>query len=277
METPQKYEIGIVDTRKVVQTILNNYDFDLKDYALTSLKRRIEHAISFFGLSDADALIVFLQKDKDFFNAFMKELNVETTELFRDPSVWRMLRDTIIPELVRSSGSAKFLVPMITSGEELFSLCILLRESGLEEDCQIFATAFTGNIIDQIKKGEFNTKKIENSDSNYQKFSGKFEFQKYYSLSSNSAFWDKSLVENVQFSIQNTSFDNLPKGLRLVIFRNKLIYFNQVLGDKAVMALHQSLLPGGYLVTGTKESIGTGVVSSNFQLIDKNEKIYRRK
>ena len=191
--------------------------------------------------------------------------------------MWRMLRDSVIPELIRSSGSAKFLVPMISSGEELYSLSILIRESGFEKDCQVFATAFSENIIEQIKKGEFNPKKIENSDSNYQKFSGKFEFQKYYSLSNTSAFWDKSLVENVQFSIQNTSFDNLAKSLRLVIFRNKMIYFNQLLADKAVMAIHQSLLPGGYLVTGTKESIGTGMVGSNFQLIDKNEKIYRRK
>lgn len=277
METPPKYEIGIVDTKKVVQAIFDNYGFDLKDYALTSLKRRIEHAISFFGLSDAESLIGRLQEDKDFFSAFIKELAVETTELFRDPSVWRMLRDSVIPELIRSSGSAKFLVPMISSGEELYSLSILIRESGFEKDCQVFATAFSENIIEQIKKGEFNPKKIENSDSNYQKFSGKFEFQKYYSLSNTSAFWDKSLVENVQFSIQNTSFDNLAKSLRLVIFRNKMIYFNQLLADKAVMAIHQSLLPGGYLVTGTKESIGTGMVGSNFQLIDKNEKIYRRK
>jgi chemotaxis protein methyltransferase CheR len=277
METPPKYEIGIVDTKKVVQAIFDNYGFDLKDYALTSLKRRIEHAISFFGLSDAESLIGRLQEDKDFFSAFIKELAVETTELFRDPSVWRMLRDSVIPELIRSSGSAKFLVPMISSGEELYSLSILIRESGFEKDCQVFATAFSENIIEQIKKGEFNPKKIENSDSNYQKFSGKFEFQKYYSLSNTSAFWDKSLVENVQFSIQNTSFDNLTKSLRLVIFRNKMIYFNQLLADKAVMAIHQSLLPGGYLVTGTKESIGTGMVGSNFQLIDKNEKIYRRK
>lgn len=277
MDTPLKYEIGIVDTRKVVQTILNNYNFDLKDYALTSLKRRIEHTISFFGLSDAEALIDRLQKEKDFFNAFIKELAVETTELFRDPSVWRMLRDTIIPELVRSSGSAKFLIPMVSSGEELYSLCILLRETGLEKDCQIFATAFTENVIDNIRQGEFNTKKIENSDSNYQKFSGKFDFQKYYTISNNTAYWDKSLVENVQFIVQNTSFDNIPKSLRLVVFRNKLIYFNQLLADKVVLAINQSLLPGGYLVTGTKENIGTGAVGSNFQLIDKNEKIYRKK
>jgi chemotaxis protein methyltransferase CheR len=277
METPPKYEIGIVDTKKVIQTIFDNFGFDLKDYALTSLKRRIEYAISFFGLSDAEALIARLQMDKDFFSAFIKELAVETTELFRDPSVWRMLRDSVIPELMRSTGSAKFLVPMISSGEELYSLCVLLKESGIEKDCQVFATAFSENIIEQIKKGEFNPKKIENSESNYQKFSGKFEFQKYYSVSNNYAFWDSSLVQNIQFSIQNTSFDNLPKGLRLVIFRNKLIYFNQLLSDKAVMALYQSLLPGGYLVTGTKESIGTGIVGSNFHLIDKNEKIYRRK
>ena len=85
METPPKYEIGIVDTKKVVQAIFDNYGFDLKDYALTSLKRRIEHAISFFGLSDAESLIGRLQEDKDFFSAFIKELAVETTELLRDP------------------------------------------------------------------------------------------------------------------------------------------------------------------------------------------------
>lgn len=277
MENLNKYEIGIVDTRKVVQTIWDNYAFDLKDFALTSLKRRIEHTISVFNLTDAEGLINRLRKEKVFFEEFVKEFMVETTELFRDPSLWRMLRDNIIPGLLNSNGTTKFFVPMVTSGEELYSLAILLRESGFDRSSQVIASSFTDKNIEQVSKGVFNLKNFENSESNYQKFAGKPDVKKYLTLSGNSGFWEKSLIENVKFIRQNTSFDEIPGGLRLIIFRNKLIYFNQTLADRALSALYQSLLPGGYLVIGTKEIIASNNSGYNFQLVDQNEKIYRKK
>ncbi len=161
MENLFKSELGIIDTRRVVQTIWDKYGFDLKDYALTSLKRRLEHTIAFFGLSDAEALISKLQKEKDFFEVFINVFEVETTEYFRDPSVWRVLRDTIIPELIQSTGSAKLFVPLISSGEELYSLAVLLRESGIESSSQLYASAYSNNTIEKVVSGQFNYKKLE--------------------------------------------------------------------------------------------------------------------
>ncbi len=277
MEENNKYEIGIVDTRKVVQAISDLFGMDLKDYALTSLKRRLEHTIGAFGLNDADGLIARLKKDPGFFGDFMQEFSVETTELFRDPSVWRMLRDIIIPEVIQSTGSSRIFVPMISSGEELYSLAILLRESGFDVASQVYASSLSAKSIEQVKTGLFNPVKLENSESNYLKFSGKVEFSKYYASNNVTGNWDPSLIEKVQFIEQNTSFENSPRSVRLVLFRNKLIYFNQPLADTVISSLHQSLLPGGYLVVGTKENIPTGITGAAFQIVDKNEKIYRKK
>lgn len=277
MEPSQKYEIGIVDTRKVVQTIFDLYGFDLKDFALTSLKRRIEHVVSEFNLADADGLVNQLRTDKAFFEDFTTEFVVETTELFRDPSLWRALRDELIPDLVNSSGSGKIFVPMISSGEELYSLCILLKESGLENKFQVIASAISGKIIDCVKEGSFDPKKIENSESNYQKFSGRFDFQKYYTHENQKAKWDKTIVENVQFITQNTDFSDSPKSVRLIVFRNKLIYFNQLLSDKILSVLYQSLLPGGYLIIGNKEKMSTNAPGYYFQEVDRSEKIFKKK
>jgi chemotaxis protein methyltransferase CheR len=277
MEQSRKYEIGIVETRKVVQTILDLYSFDLKDFALTSLKRRIEHVISELHLTDADGLVSKLRTDKSFFEEFASEFVVETTELFRDPSLWRALRDALIPELVNSSGTGKIFVPMISSGEELYSLCILLKENRLENQFQVIASAFSGRIIDRVKQGSFDPKKIENSESNYQKFSGKFDFQKYYTHENHNANWDKTLVENVQFMRQNTDLADSPKSVRLVVFRNKLIYFNQSLSDKVLSVLYQSILPGGYLVLGNKEKLSTNAPGYHFQEVDRSEKIFKKK
>lgn len=277
MEENSKYEIGIVDTRKVVQAISDLFGIDLKDYALTSLKRRLEHTITFFGLTDADGLLTRLKKEPGFIEDFLQEFSVETTELFRDPSVWKMLRESVIPEVIQSTGSSRIFVPLITSGEELYSLAILLKESGYEDSCQVHASALSPKTIESVKNGMFNIKKLENSESNYQKFSGRVEFSKYYTCINNSGNWDTSLIGKVEFSIQNTNFDNIPRSVRLVLFRNKLIYFNQSLADKAILALHQSLLPGGFMVVGTKENIPTGITGAAFQIFDKNEKIYRRK
>jgi chemotaxis protein methyltransferase CheR len=191
--------------------------------------------------------------------------------------LWRTLRDWLIPELVNSSGSGKIFVPLVSSGEELYSLCILLKESGLKNQFQVIASAFSGKIIDRVKEGSFDPKKIENSESNYQKFSGKFDFQKYFTHDNHKAYWDRTLVENVQFIRQNTDFADYPKSVRLVVFRNKLIYFNQLLSDKVLSELYQSLLPGGYLIIGNKEKVSTNAPGYYFQEVDRSEKIFKKK
>lgn len=277
MHSGPRYEIGIVDTRRVVQIIYDLFGFDLKDFSLTSLKRRLDHVIAHFNLSDADGLIKMLKLETLFFEEFLREFLVEDTELFRDPSLWRILRDSIIPGLLGCNGTLKILLPAVSSAEELVSLTILLRENGWEKETQVFASAFSDSIIKKVKEGVFDMKKFEVSDSNYQKLPGKSELCKYIRISGTSGFLDHSLFERVHFVRHDHAFKDMPKGMRLILFRNKLIYFSPGMEDRVLGVLFQSLMPGGYLVTGNKETISRATIDYGFNLVDKSESIYKKR
>jgi chemotaxis protein methyltransferase CheR len=114
-----RYEIGIVDTRNIIKTLLDDFGYDFRDYALTSFKRRLEYILSLYALRDADGLIAKLKDSKDFLDQFLYDITPETTEMFRDPSFWRVLRDEIIPELVRSATSKpRIWIASFDSGED---------------------------------------------------------------------------------------------------------------------------------------------------------------
>lgn len=274
-----RYEIGIVETRNVIKVLLDTFGYDFRDYALTSFKRRLEDIIMKNGIKDTDALIYKLQNNTDFFEVFLKEVTPETTEMFRDPSFWRFLREEIIPDILKGSTKNKIWVAAFDSGEELYSLCILLKELQVLEQFQIFASIFSDETAKKIKAGRIDIKQIEFNEANYERSNCSNKYSDYYSLgNSNSVIvLDTSLIEGVSFLKQNTLFNNPPSGIKLALFRNQLIYYNQIHQDKALNVIQNSLSPGGYLALGTKESLENTNASNKFTVVNDAEKIYKKK
>ena len=274
-----RYEIGIVETRNVIKTLLDTYGYDFRDFALTSFKRRLEDVIMKNGLRDSEGLINRLQSNKDFFEHFLKDITPETTEMFRDPSLWRSLREDIIPAIVKSSSKLKIWVAAFDSGEEIYSLCILLKEMDLLDKFQITASTISDEVTKKIKSGRLDIKQLEVNEANYDRSNGTKRYADYHTIASNNGaiIIDSSLVSDVTFVKQDTLFSNAPSGMRLVLFRNQLIYFNQILQDKALNAIHNSLAPGGYLALGAKETLENTNSNNKFTVINDAEKIYRKK
>jgi chemotaxis protein methyltransferase CheR len=274
-----RYEIGIVETRNVIKAIFDTYGYDFRDYALTSFKRRLEDAITKNGLKDAEGLIYRLQSNKDFFELFLKDITPETTEMFRDPSLWRVLREEIVPELAKSNSKVKIWVAAFDSGEELFSLCILLKEMNLLDRFQIFASAFSDDITKKISSGRIDAKQLEVNEANYERSNGKAKYSDYYTLlpANGSITIDPSLIQGVTFIKQNTLYNSAPSAMKLVLFRNQIIYFNQILQDKILNEIHGSIIPGGYLVLGAKETLENTNSSNKFTVTNESEKIYKKK
>jgi len=270
-------EIGIVDARNIIKTIKEIYKYDFTDYALTSFKRRLEKIIETYNLKYADILIHRLKEDPDFFDKFLYGTSVETTEIFRDPSLWRLLRNEFFPRLLRNSNKFKIWIPASSSGEELYSMLILLKESNFLEKVQIIVSCFSNQNIEAIKSGLFNPKKIEVGIENYQRFNGKFELSDLYTIKNNIAYWDASLLNNVILEKQNIFFDNAPAKINLILFRNQIIYYNQTLQDKIVKVMHKSLVTGGYLIIGVKESLGNYIRDKYFVLENESENIYKKR
>jgi chemotaxis protein methyltransferase CheR len=271
-------ELGIVETRSIISVIANKYNYDFSDYALTSLKRRLELIIDQLNIKHIDVLINKLSDDNAFFDLFIDSLSVPSSEMFRDPSFWRMMHDEIIPQLMEETcGNLKIWLPNSVSGDELYSLTILLSEMNLLDKVQIQVSSLSNKSIDNIKSGIIAQPKLEISIDNYTRANGLFELPKYLTDKGGLIFRDTSLISGVTFFKQNTFLEPMPQNIRLVLFRNKMIYYNLTLQAKVLKNLLQTIPVGGRLIIGTKESL-TNVFSNNdFALISNSESIYKRR
>lgn len=273
-----RYEIGIVDTRNIIKTLLDDFGYDFRDYALTSFKRRLEYILSLYALRDADGLIAKLKDSKDFLDQFLYDITPETTEMFRDPSFWRVLRDEIIPELVRSATSKpRIWIASFDSGEELYSLSILLKELNLLNEVNVYCNVLSEQTVQRITSGKINPKDMEVNDANYQRFNEKGKYASYYQTEGNSIMFDVSLIKDVNFIRQNTLITLDPGAPKLIIFRNQAIYYNQLLSEKVFANLANCLVAGGYLALGVKETLENTNISNKFTLYNEPERIYKRK
>jgi chemotaxis protein methyltransferase CheR len=268
-------ELSIIEYRNIVKTIKDFKNFDFSDYALTSLKRRIENAMSSHGIRQYEFLLERIKFDEPFFQLFIQEISTEGTEMFRDPSLWRLLRDEIFPLFFQESSTVKFWLPFSVSGDELFTLAIVLKENNWLDQSEILVSVINSNILDRIKSGNFKTSKIETSTDNYNRYQGNYNLAHYYNMDKDVASRDLSLISKVKFFQQNINFDNSPQDIRFVLYRNQMIYFNQNLQDKVLKIIHEKLIQGGFLVIGIMEQLGI-VNGKLFKQFNETEKVYRK-
>lgn len=271
-------ELGIVDTKNIIKTLSENYNLDFSDYALTSIKRRIERIMDLYNFKYPDILVHKLLENKEFIDSFIYEVSIPSTEMFRDPSLWRQLRDEIIPCLIKESrNSLKIWLPNSVSGDELYSLTILLSEMNLLDDVQIIVSAISDRSIEIMQSGVFNSQKLDISGDNYIRANGTRELANYYQIDNNTIIRNKNLLKNVKFLKQNLFCEPFPQGIKLILFRNKMIYYNQQLQWRIVKNIFTALNPGGIFIIGTKETLSNLYGSTEFTLISNNESIYKRK
>jgi chemotaxis protein methyltransferase CheR len=270
-------EIGIVETRNIIRLINELYHYDFTDFALTSFKRRLENFISLYNLKFADNLYSKLREDKEFFDLFLHEILVEPTEMFRDPSLWRLLRDEYLPQIAKSNDRIKVWFPMTVSGEELLSFKILINEIGLADKCETTVSYISRKSNELIKTGKVKSTKIDVSKENYTRFHGLSRFEEYYTMKENTVFFNDNIYNDVLFIQQDLTFESNPKSIDLIFFRNQLLYFNQGLQDRILDTLYESLSYNGYLITGIREKISLADSNKFLRVVDANENIYQKK
>ncbi len=270
-------EIGIVDTRNIIRILNESHDLDFSNHALTSFKRRLEKAILVNNLKNADNLILRLKDDKNFIKKFLKDIAIESTEMFRDPSLWRWLRDEFFPQQIKPNQRFKIWLPDCVSGDELFTLCIQLLEHGWLDKVTIIASSIIEEQIETIKSGLLHFKKIDLSSENYKRYNGLRNFTDYYKLENNMAYRDTSLIERVDFQVHNITSDAPLKDIKLIIFRNHMIYYNPTLQTKILRKLHESLSYNGHLIIGIQENLEGYSKGNEFALVNKNENIYKKR
>jgi chemotaxis protein methyltransferase CheR len=271
-------EIGIVEAKNIIKTINDGFGIDFSDYALTSFKRRLEKVMDVYNLKYIDLLVNKFHDDAGFIDQFLQEISVPTTEMFRDPSLWRLMREELIPRLYSENGSSfKIWLPCSTSGDELFSLAIMLKELNLLDKVSIVVSSICERSLEIIKSGILTPSKVEISSDNYIRAYGEHQLAHYIEIKDNLYYRDTSLIKNVTFFKQDLFCNPFPQGIKLVLLRNKMIYFNQVLQWKVVKNIYQALNPGGLFIIGIQESLGQLYGLNEFSIFNENECIYKRK
>jgi chemotaxis protein methyltransferase CheR len=271
-------ELGIVDIREIIRTIKLHYNYDFADYALTSFKQRLERVMIRNNIDSPEKMITKLQKESGFFNTFLSDIAVPSTELFRDPSLWRWLREVYFPSVIEKTiGKFKIWLPYCVSGGELYSLTILLSEMDMLDKVYIVATCISDILIDKISEGCYDPKKIDVSVENYKRFNGSRDLSTYFKTDQGCVLSATSLIRNVEFRKLTINFDNAPVNNKLILFRNNLIYYNPTMQERVLQILHETLSGSGHLILGIREKIVNSNTNRDFEVINEAESVYRKR
>jgi chemotaxis protein methyltransferase CheR len=270
------HDIQIIDIRRLTETIRNIYGFDFTNYAMSSFKRRVKRVLDLYKLNSVEQLIRKIGEDRRFFEEFVSEITVNVTEMFRDPSFWRELRDKVIPNILLNHNKISIWHAGCSSGEEVYSMAILLHEMGILENARIVATDIDHAILHKAESGIYPEKNMDLNEKNYIRFRGSANFRDYYEVRNGKAYMDKSLVKSVSFRRHDLVNGVVFGKFDLVICRNVMIYFNQTLQNEVLKKLHESIFKYGYLAIGSKESLIWCEIANKFIVVNNEEKIHKK-
>ncbi len=268
-------DIDIVDLKRISELIYQKYNYDFRNYAMSSFKRRVQRIIELKKLT-VDGLIKRLNDTPSFINEFLDELTVNVTEMFRDPSFWRIMREEIIPAILLNHKQFKIWHAGCSSGEEVLSMAILLKEMGILNSVQLYATDLDVNIMERAKMATYPIKNMELNEKNYIRFQGAGALSDYYKEENGMAVFNKDLLANVNFRKQDLVLGEPFNKFDLILCRNVMIYFNQTLQNEVLKKFHESLFKYGYLAIGSKESLIWCDYANRFIVVNNEEKIYKK-
>jgi chemotaxis protein methyltransferase CheR len=264
-----------IEIRLLLEAIYLRFHYDFRAYSMASLKRRLNQAVGAFHCQSISGLQEHVLHDPSVFPQLLQYLTVQVSDMFRDPSYYRALREQVVPEL-RTYPSIKLWVAGCSTGEEAYSLAILLREEGLLERAIIYATDINIESLHKAEAGVFDLSRMAAFTENHQRSGAKCSLSEYYTAAYGSAVLDRTLRKQIVFSDHSLATDTVFAELQLVSCRNVLIYFDRPLQDRAVGLFKDSLCRRGFLGLGSKESLRFSPHASSFTPFVEQEKWYRR-
>lgn len=264
------------EIRGLVEAVHARWGHDFRDYALASLRRRVLLACERMGLPGIAALQERVLHEEAAFAQLLQHLTVPVSEMFRDPGYFAALRRHVLPVL-RTYPSVKVWVAGCSTGEEAYSLAILLREEDLLQRCILYATDINPVSLDKARQGVFPLQAMQGWTRNYQQAGGTSAFSDYYTAGFGNAVLRKDLRDAITFADHSLATDAVFAETHLVSCRNVLIYFNRRLQDRALGLFHDSLVYRGHLGLGSKESLEFSAWGSAFEPVDARERLFRKK
>lgn len=270
-----KKEVEDLEIALLLEGMFKRYGYDFRDYSLAHLRRRLRHRMESSSLPDMGAMLHQVLHDRSFFELLLRDLSINVTEMFRDPDIYLRIRTEVVSRL-KTYPFVKIWHAGCATGEEVYSMAILLHEEGLLERCQIYATDFNQIALKKAKAGIYALDQVRLFTANYQKSGGRESFSDYYTADDHSVILKNWLKKKVVFADHNLVTDSVFSEMQLVVCRNVLIYFNRELQNRIFQTFYESLCPGGFLWLGSKESLRLSPMSKQFDPLFPDEKIYKR-
>ncbi len=272
----EKSAIIDIELDLLLEAIVRRFGYDFRNYSRASMERRVEQAKIRMGCDEISDLTKHLLHEPAFFQKLVSDFSITVTEMFRDPEVYSTLRQKVIPYLA-TYPFIKIWHAGCATGEEVYSLAILLHEEGLLERTTIYATDFNEAALETARQGIYPFKKIKEYNQNYLDGAGKRLFSEYYHARYDRVIMNTILKKNITFARHNLVTDQVFGEMHLIMCRNVLIYFNRTLQDRVFKLFDDSLIHNGFLCLGSKESLRFSKTSINFNAFAPNLKIYRKK
>lgn len=270
--------VALIDNKEykeLLEAVRFLYGYDFTEYSEPSMKRRITNFMDGRGIDTVDRLGKVLLKDEHIFEEFIQHLSITVTEMFRDPSFYKSLRE-IVKGRLATYPVLKIWLAGCATGQEVYSMAILLKEEGLLERSIIYATDINQQSLRTAKHGIYSLEGMKAYTQNYLQAGGIGEFSQYYTAHHNSVLFDRSLNQNIVYSSHNLATDKSFNEFQLIICRNVIMYFNQQLQDKVIGLLYESLCPFGFLGLGDRESLLFSDKRKFFEEPNRKDKIYRK-
>jgi chemotaxis protein methyltransferase CheR len=268
-------DVEDIEVALLLEGVYRRYGFDFRQYAPASLRRRLWRRAHAEGLQSISGLQEKLLHDSASMERLLLDLSINVTAMFRDPQFYVAFRTKVVPKL-RTYPFTRFWVAGCSTGEEVYSLAILLHEEGLYERARVYATDINESVLERARAGVFPLDKMQEYTQNYIRAGGSRAFSEYYVAAYDGAQFDRSLIRNVVFAQHNLVSDRSFNEFNVIVCRNVMIYFDRSLQDHVHKLFYESLPTFGVLALGHKESIAFSPHADSYEELDAPEKLYRK-
>ncbi|HYX92252.1 MAG TPA: protein-glutamate O-methyltransferase CheR [Myxococcaceae bacterium] len=268
-------DVEEIELELLLEGIYRHYGADFREYSRASLRRRMWNMIREENLESISGLQAKVLHDPEAMQRLLRHLSVTVTTMFRDPSFFRAFRAKVVPHL-RTAPFVRVWAAGCSTGEEVYSLAIVLHEENLYERARIYATDMSAEVVEQAKSGIFRAAQMQEYTHNYLAAGGTAPFSQYYTAQYERAIFKQWLKRNIVFAQHNLAVDRSFNEFHVVVCRNVMIYFNAELQARAHELVLQSLRRGGFLCLGRRESLRGCATPDTYEVMDDTERIFRR-
>jgi len=265
-----------LEIRLLLEAIFDRYHYDFREYAQASLKRRLAQACDRLAVATLSGLQERVLHEPEAFATLLQYLTVQVSDMFRDPEFFLAIRRQVVP-LLATYPSVKIWCAGCSTGEEAYSLAILLHEEGLLDRSIIYATDINAQALREASAGVYPLERLRGFTENHRRSGGATSLPDYYHASGSSAILDSALRRKITFSDHSLATDHVFSEVHLVTCRNVLIYFDHTLQTRALRLFAEALIPRGFLGLGSKESLRFSPAAEFFSEFAMPERLYRKK